>query len=110
MSNLSRCPICIKYQKGTRLAAIVELTHDYPRLTPGRSDIVLAISGPPSVAHIPNGRCNQTRTAEKRAFTEHPQPRDHHMAVRVAGVEMVDRDPIEPRAEVLLHLSHHIQG
>jgi hypothetical protein len=32
------------------------------------------------------------------------------MAVRVAGVEMVDRDPIEPRAEVLLHLSHHIQG
>jgi hypothetical protein len=28
----------------------------------------------------------------------------------MAGVEMVDRHPIEPRAEVLLHLSHHIPG
>jgi hypothetical protein len=35
---------------------------------------------------------------------------DYDVAVRVAGVEMVDRYPIEPRAEVLRHLSHHIPG
>jgi hypothetical protein len=35
---------------------------------------------------------------------------DYYVTVRVAGVEMVDRDPIEPRAEVFLHLRHHIPG
>jgi hypothetical protein len=30
--------------------------------------------------------------------------------MRMPGVEMVDRHPIEPHAEVLLHLSHHIPG
>ena len=32
------------------------------------------------------------------------------MAVRMAGVEMIDRDPIEPGAEILLHLPHHVAG
>jgi hypothetical protein len=32
------------------------------------------------------------------------------MAVRVAGVEVIDRDPIEPGAEILLHLPHHVAG
>ena len=32
------------------------------------------------------------------------------MAVRVAGVEVIDRDPIEPGAEILFHLPHHIAG
>ena len=32
------------------------------------------------------------------------------MAVRMAGVEMIDRDPIEPGSEVLLHLKHDVAG
>ena len=32
------------------------------------------------------------------------------MAVRMAGVEMVDRDPVELGSEVLLHLAHHVAG
>jgi hypothetical protein len=32
------------------------------------------------------------------------------MAVRMAGVEMVDRDPVEASAEVLLHLPHEVAG
>ena len=35
---------------------------------------------------------------------------DQHMAVRVAGVEVVDRHPIEPRAEILLHLAASHRG
>jgi hypothetical protein len=35
---------------------------------------------------------------------------DYDVAVRVPGVEMVDRHPIEPRAEVLLYMSHYIPG
>jgi hypothetical protein len=35
---------------------------------------------------------------------------DEDVAVRVAGVEMVDRDPIEPGAEVLFDLPHHVSG
>ncbi len=35
---------------------------------------------------------------------------DHDMAVRVAGVEMIDGDPIEPGFEVVLHLAHHVAG
>src|SRR5476649_1947759 len=30
------------------------------------------------------------------------------MAVRMACVEMIDRDPIEPRSEIVLHLAHHV--
>src|SRR3977135_3989141 len=37
-------------------------------------------------------------------------PADDDVAVGVAGVEVVDRDPIEPSAEILLHLPHHIAG
>jgi hypothetical protein len=33
-------------------------------------------------------------------------PAQHDMRVRMAGVEMVDRDPFEPGAQVLLHLPH----
>ena len=32
------------------------------------------------------------------------------MAVRMTGVEMVDRDPLESGAEVVLHLAHHVSG
>ena len=32
------------------------------------------------------------------------------MAVRMAGVEVVDRDPIELGPEVFLHLLHHLAG
>src|SRR6202011_4925903 len=35
---------------------------------------------------------------------------DHDVGVGVAGVEMVDRDPVEPGAEVLLHLPHQVAG
>ena len=35
---------------------------------------------------------------------------DDDMAVRMAGVEVIDRDPIEPRSEVFLHLAHHVAG
>ena len=38
-----------------------------------------------------------------------PAP-DHDMAVRVAGVEVIDRDPVEPGAEILFHLPHHVAG
>ena len=37
-------------------------------------------------------------------------PADNDVAVWVAGVEVVDRDPIEPGAEILLHLPHHVAG
>jgi hypothetical protein len=37
-------------------------------------------------------------------------PADDDLAVGMAGVEVVDRDPIEPDAEVLLHLPHHVAG
>jgi hypothetical protein len=30
--------------------------------------------------------------------------------VRVAGVEVIDRHPIEPGAEILFHLPHHVAG
>jgi hypothetical protein len=32
------------------------------------------------------------------------------MAVRMAGVEMVDCDPLEPGSKVVLHLVHDIAG
>ena len=32
------------------------------------------------------------------------------MAMGMAGVEVVDRDPVELRSEVLLHLLHHVAG
>ena len=32
------------------------------------------------------------------------------MAMRMAGVEVVDRDPVELRSEVFLHLLHHVAG
>ena len=35
---------------------------------------------------------------------------DHDMGVGMAGVVMVDRDPVEPRVEVLLHLPHEVAG
>jgi hypothetical protein len=35
---------------------------------------------------------------------------DEHMAVRMPGVEVIDRDPVQLRAEVLLHLPHHVAG
>ena len=35
---------------------------------------------------------------------------DDDMAVRMAGVEMIDGDPIEPSPEVILHLPHHVAG
>jgi hypothetical protein len=35
----------------------------------------------------------------------------HDMAVRMAGVEVLhDRDPVEPCAEILFHLPHHVAG
>ena len=37
-------------------------------------------------------------------------PADDDVAVRVAGIEVVDRDPIQPRAQILLHLPHHVAG
>jgi hypothetical protein len=30
------------------------------------------------------------------------------MAVRVAGVEVIDRNPIESGAEILFHLPHYV--
>jgi hypothetical protein len=33
---------------------------------------------------------------------------DHDMGVRVAGVEVVDRHPVELGVEVLLHLPHQV--
>ena len=35
---------------------------------------------------------------------------DHDMALRMSGVEMVDRDPVEPGAEVLFRLPHEVAG
>ncbi len=35
---------------------------------------------------------------------------EHDVAVRVAGIVMIDRDPIELRAEVLFHLAHQSPG
>ena len=35
---------------------------------------------------------------------------DDDMAVRMAGVEVIHRDPIELGAEIGLHLAHHIAG
>jgi hypothetical protein len=32
------------------------------------------------------------------------------MAVRVAAVEMIDCDPIEPGSEIVLHLAHDVAG
>jgi hypothetical protein len=32
------------------------------------------------------------------------------MAVRMAGIEVIDRDPIEPGAEIPFHLPHHVAG
>ena len=32
------------------------------------------------------------------------------MAMGMAGVEVVDRDPVELRSEVCLHLLHHVAG
>src|SRR5262249_39910226 len=37
-------------------------------------------------------------------------PANEDVAVGMAGVEVVDRDPIEPGVEILLHLPHHIAG
>ena len=33
-----------------------------------------------------------------------------HMSVRVVGVPMVDRDPLQPRPEVALHPAHEMAG
>ncbi len=33
---------------------------------------------------------------------------DQQMNMRVVGVPMIDRDPVEPRAEVFLHLVHEV--
>ena len=33
---------------------------------------------------------------------------DENVAVGVAGVEMIDRDPIQSRAQIRLHLPHHV--
>ena len=35
---------------------------------------------------------------------------DKDVAVRVAGVEVVHRHPVEPRSQVLLHLGHKVAG
>ena len=35
---------------------------------------------------------------------------DHDVGVGMAGVVMVDGDPVEPRVEVLLHLPHEVAG
>ena len=32
---------------------------------------------------------------------------DQHMRMGMAGIEVIDRDPIESRPKVLLHLAHH---
>jgi hypothetical protein len=37
-------------------------------------------------------------------------PADEDVAVGVAGVEVVDRDPIEPGVKILFHLPHHVAG
>ena len=37
-------------------------------------------------------------------------PADDDVAVRVTGIEVVDRDPVQPRAQILLHLPHHVTG
>src|SRR5450631_1989900 len=37
-------------------------------------------------------------------------PADDDVAVGVAGIEVVDRDPIQPGAQIPLHLPHHVAG